>query len=333
MLTVAVTGPTGEIGQTFVSALERCEEVTRIVAMARRRFEPAELGWSKVQYRRGDILDREAVEELVSEADVVVHLAFIILAGKSTRETNLLGSRNVFEAAVDAGVARLIYTSSVAAYGFAADLPALLTEDVETAGASRHAYSAQKAEVESELAAVLAGSPTAAYVFRPCVVAGPRAPLLVESVPLSGLGRHFPGPLDSALRRLPALRPILPDPGVAFQLVHHDDVADALLTAVLGEGPPGTYNLAADGAVTITDLAHELGWHALPAPRLAVEATAELVARLPLMPDRATWIEALRRPVLMDSGRARRELGWRPRHDARQTLSETVAAYRGRPSS
>ena len=330
MLTVAVTGPTGEVGKPFVAALERSDRVGRILSMARRPFEPADYGWEKVEYRRGDILDREAVDALVAGADVVVHLAFVIVAGQGkSREINLTGSRNVFEAAVAAKARRLVYTSSVAAYGFDATLPALLTEDVEALGTERHPYSAQKAEVEAELTEALVGSGTEAYVFRPCIVAGPDARLLVESIPMSGLGRRLPGPVRSLLDRVPALRPVLPDPGVPFQLVHHDDVAAALCAAVAGEAEPGVYNLAGEGEITMSDLAHELGWHAVPAPKSAVGVIAEIVARLPFLPGQASWVEALRRPVLMDTSRAREELGWRPQHDTRQTLREMVSAYRG----
>ena len=117
--------------------------------MARRPFDIAAHGWEKVEYRRGDVLDRDSVEALVEEADVVVHLAFVIVAGQEeSREINLRGSRNVFEAAAAAGAKRLVYTSSVAAYGFDRDLPALLDEDEPLRGSSRHPYSAHKAEVE-----------------------------------------------------------------------------------------------------------------------------------------------------------------------------------------
>ncbi len=328
-LTVAVTGPTGEIGKPFIAALERAPRVERVVGMARRSFDPDAYGWEKVEYRQGDILDRDAVEALVAGADVVVHLAFIIVAGRGkSREINLSGSRNVFEAAAAAGARRLVYTSSVAAYGFHADAPELLTEDVSAQGTERHPYSAQKAEVEAELATALAGSSTESYVFRPCIVAGPQAPLLVDSIPLISLGGRLPGVVRGAIGRVPGLRPVLPDPGVPFQLVHHDDVATALCSAVLGEGPPGIYNLAGPGRITISALAHELGWHAVPAPKLAVEASAEAVARLPRLPPQAHWIEALRKPVLMDTSRARTELGWQPRHPAQQTLRETVRAFR-----
>ena len=96
-LTVAVTGPTGEIGKPFVRALEATPEVGRVLAMARRPFDPAELGWRKTEYRRGDILDRAAVDALVAEADVVVHLAFIVVkASAGSHDINVYGSRNVF---------------------------------------------------------------------------------------------------------------------------------------------------------------------------------------------------------------------------------------------
>jgi nucleoside-diphosphate-sugar epimerase len=331
VLTVAVTGPTGEVGKPFVSALERAPEVGRVIGMARRPFDHAERGWEKFEYRRGDILDRDAVEGLVEEADVVVHLAFVIVAGGvESREINREGSRLVFDAAVAAGARRLVYTSSVAAYGFRRELPAELTEDVPARGTGRHPYSADKAAVEEELEGAVAGSPTQAFVFRPCIVAGPEAPLLLELVPLLAVGRRLPGPVRWALSRTPSLRPVLPDPGVPFQLVHHDDVAAALAAAALGHGEPGVYNLAGPGELTVSDLARELGWHSVPAPRLAVSAAAEATALVPFLPPEAAWIEAVRRPMLMDARRARRELHWMPQHSARETLHETVAAARAR---
>lgn len=331
MLTVAVTGPTGEIGRAFIAALERSPEVERVIGMARRPFDVAGKGWEKTEYRRGDVLDRDAVDNLVEDADVVAHLAFVIVAGDSgSRKVNLTGSRNVFEAAAAAGAGRLVYTSSVAAYGFHRGMPALIDEEEPVRGTSRHPYSAHKAEVERELGEALADSDTEAYVFRPCIVAGPEATLLLDLIPLLALGQRIPGPLRWALGKVPELRPVLPDPGVPFQLVHHDDVAAALAAAVLGHGEPGAYNLAGLGELTITDLAHALGWHAVPAPHLAVGAAAEAVSLMPFLPDEAAWIEAVRRPVLMDTSRARRKLHWMPHYDARETLEQTIAAVRAR---
>jgi nucleoside-diphosphate-sugar epimerase len=328
-LKVAVTGPTGEIGRAVVGALERASEVTEVLGMARRPFDPAERGWKKVSYRRGDVLDRGAVAELVEEADVVVHLAFMIMGGaKESRKVNLDGSRNVFEAAVAAGVKRIVYASSVAAYGFHSDNPRPLTEDVPARGTASHYYSAQKAEVEGMLADALYGSATAAYVFRPCIVAGPDAPLLIDSLPYTQISERLPGPVLSLLEGLPILRPVLPDPGVPFQLVHHDDVASAMRAAVVGRGTPGIYNLAAAGELTIKQLAEELGWYSIPVPELAVDAVAEMIGRLGFLPAQAQWIAAFREPVIMSAEKARRELRWRPRHDALATLRETITATR-----
>jgi len=299
--------------------------------MARRPFRLAGRDWEKVEYRRGDVLDRQAVDALVEEADVVVHLAFVIVAdGGASREINVRGSRNVFDAAAAAGAKRLVYTSSVAAYGFHPDAPQPLTEDAPVRGTARHPYSAHKAAVEAELVEALDGSDTAAYVFRPCIVAGPEATLMLDLIPLLALGQRLPSPVRWALGKVPELRPVLPDPGVPFQLVHHDDVAAALCAAVIGAGEPGVYNLAGPGELTVSELAHELGWHAVPAPQLAVGVAAEAVARMPFLPDQASWIESIRRPVLMDTSRARGKLHWMPHHDARETLRQTIAAVRSR---
>ena len=79
-LTVAVTGPTGDIGISAVTALDQDPAVERVIGMARRPFDLAAQDWRKTEYRQGDILDRDAVDALVADADIVVHLAFIIMA-------------------------------------------------------------------------------------------------------------------------------------------------------------------------------------------------------------------------------------------------------------
>jgi UDP-glucose 4-epimerase len=328
-LTVAVTGPTGEMGRAVVDALERSREVGQILGMARRPFDPSQLGWKKVVYRRGDVLEPRKVARLVEDADVVIHLAFMIMGGaRESRRVNLDGSRNVFEASVQARVKRIVYASSVAAYGFHAENPQPLTEDVPARGTARHYYSAQKAEVEELLADALHGTRTAAYVFRPCIVAGPQAPLLIDSLPYSVLSDRLPGPVLSLLDGVPILKPVLPDPGIPFQLVHHDDVASAMRAAVLGRGKPGIYNLAGPGELSVKQLAEELGWYSIPVPELAVGAVAEMIGRLGFLPSQAQWIAAFREPVIMSTAKARRELRWRPRHDAISTLRETITAAR-----
>ena len=283
--------------------------------MARQPFDPAALGLRKTEYRRGDVLDPDAVAELVAEADVVVHLAFIIMGGHDeSRRINLEGSRNVFEAAARSSARRLIYTSSVAAYGFHADNPQPLTEAVPARGTEAHYYSAQKAELEATLFEQVAGTQIDTYVFRPCIVAGPDALAMLEAIP-------WP------IRRSPLT--VLPDPGTRFQLVHHDDVASALVAAVRGAGEPGIYNLAGPGDLGARELGRALGWPTVPVPRATVSIAAA-GAGLPLVPAQAQWLNAFRVPVLMSYAKARKQLRWRPRHDAAETLAATVAAARER---
>jgi UDP-glucose 4-epimerase len=303
MITVAVTGPTGELGRAFIRALDKHREVGRIVGMARRPFEPK--GLRKVEYRQGDVLDAGAVDALAQDADVLVHLAFIIMGGREeTRSVNLTGSRHVFAAAAR-HVKRLVYTSSVAAYGFHSDNPLPLTEDVRPRGSERFYYSAQKAELEEALREETHGTELETYVLRPCIVAGPDAQML--------------------LRLLPAKPLLLPDPGTPFQLVHHDDVASALVAATLGRGTPGAYNLAGDGTITLSDVAKATGRHTIPVPKILL-GPASIGANLPLVPTLAQWVNAGRVPVVMDTSKARRELRWRPRYDSRETLRELVSS-------
>ena len=329
-LTVTVTGPTGDLGVALVSALERSWRVSRIVGMARRPFDPASAGWKKTEYRQGDVQDAASVRDAVKGAEVVVHLAFAILsASDATRAVNIEGSKIVFEEAAKAGAGRICYASSVAAYGFHQDNPDWLTEDVEPRGTPEHFYSAQKAEVEHVLAqALLQRRKTGAYVFRPCVVAGPRAQTLLEEIPYVRLSEAMPDAVLRLLGSLPMLKPVIPDPGTRFQLVHEDDVASAFVAGVLGKGPPGPYNLAGGGTLKMSDLADALGWYSIPVPELAVDATAELVARLPKAPAQLAWIHSVRKEVLMKTDRARKELGWKPRHSSRGTLKELVTAHR-----
>lgn len=330
-LTVAVTGPTGEIGRSVLAALEGSDRVGRVLGMARRPFDPAAHGWTKTEYRQGDVLDRRTVDELVADADVVVHLAFIIFSDdrEETLRVNLEGTRNVFEATVAARAQRLVYTSSVAAYGLSGDNPDRLTEDVEPAGTDEFYYSAQKARLEALLGELLDGTDVAVYVLRPCIVGGSDAPALINDVVKTfQLGGRFPIERE-LLEALPGASPVLPDPGVELQLVHHDDCATATVAAIEGRGAPGVYNIAGAGTITMADIADALGWRPVPMPRLAVKGVTGLVNRLGrMLPQDLAWVNVAQRSVLMDTDKARRELGWRPRHDAPAVLRETVAGAR-----
>jgi nucleoside-diphosphate-sugar epimerase len=322
-VTVAVTGPTGEIGISAVTALEREPAVDAIIGMARRPFDPSSRGWLKTSYQQGDILDRAAVDALVAQADVVIHLAFIIMGSRDeSARVNLEGTRNVFEATVAADrPRRLVYTSSVAAYGYHSDNPVPLTEDVAARGSAEHYYSEQKAACEALLADITKDSSLEVYVLRPCVVAGPNATALADAMPWNQL----PGPVRAVVKAVPVLKPLVPDPGYPLQLVHHDDVATAIALAATTPAPPGVYNIAGDGVVTVADVARALGGRPVRVPAVAATAASAAISRVPRVPSMLEWLHTARTSMVMDTTKAKTQLGWRPLHSSAETL-EALAA-------
>jgi nucleoside-diphosphate-sugar epimerase len=322
-LTVAVTGPTGTFGLALMPLLQEDDEVARVIGIARRPFDPAERGWTKMEYRRGDVRDADELRVSFDGADVVVHLAFLILSGgkEKTRAINVEGTLNAFRAATEAGAKRFVYASSIAAYGFHQDNPIGMSEDWATRPADRLFYAQEKAELEHLLQQEAARHPeTALYLLRPPVVLGPDAVGAKVSVP-AALAPFLRG-MGVAFRRLPGLPALVPD--LPLQLIHQDDVAEALRLCVVGAGAPGAYNIAADDVITGLDVARELGLRPLRVPGKPVAAVARAIAKLPYLPSGAQWVEAISHPAIMDTTKAKTELGWRPRHTAIESLRSTL---------
>lgn len=331
-LTVAVTGPTGTFGFGLIPLLQADPRVERIVGIARRPFDPSEHGWSKMEYRRGDVRDAEALEEAFAGADVVVHLAFMITGTASRqaiRAINVDGTLNAFRAAAGRGVKRFVYASSVAAYGFHPDNPIGMTEDWPVRPASRLFYAQEKAELEQLLAGEARDHPQLGlYLLRPPVVLGPHA---------MGAKDALPGPLATFVRwllelvgRSPVPVPV-PAPDLPIQLIHEDDVGQALMRCVVAAGPPGPYNVAAEDILTVGDILRELGVTPLPIPAGIVQGAARAASLIPLpsfAPPASEWVEAASHPAIMDTGKATRELGWHPQHTALETLRDTLRAQR-----
>ena len=323
-LTVAVTGPTGTFGFGLMPLLEMDGRVTRVVGVARREFDAGEHGWTKLDYRRGDVRDADALQKAFDGADVVVHLAFLVVGGRERRAVNVEGTLNAFRAAAGSGARRFVYASSVADYGFHSDNPVGMTEDWPVRPAERLSYDREKAELELLLRAEAQAHPDLdLYVLRPSIVLGPHTlgakQLLPE--PLATVAAEVGG----RLRRLPVPVPA-PVPDVPVQLVHEADVGRALLHCVVGAGPPGAYNIAADDPLSAVDIARELGIHPIAVPAWPVQAAARGLAQLPLLPSVVEWVEAASHPAVMDTTRAKTALDWTPRHTALEALREAIGA-------
>ena len=323
-LTVAVTGPTGTFGVALMPMLQDDDSITRIIGIARRPFDPAEHGWTKMEYRQGDVRDPDALREAFADADVVVHLAFLIISGgkETTQAINVEGTLNAFRAAAEAGARRFVYASSIAAYGFHRDNPIGITEEWPTRPADRLFYAQEKAELEHLLQDEAAQHPEIdLYLLRPPIVLGPDAvgakaqlsPGLLQVLQLLRSGIR-------SLRVVPAVVPDLP-----MQLIHQDDVAEALRLCVIGAGPPGAYNIAADDVVNGVDVLRELGFLPLAVPGKPVAAVARAISSLPFLPSGLQWVEAMSHPAIMDTTKAKTELGWSPKHSAIESLRATLS--------
>jgi nucleoside-diphosphate-sugar epimerase len=332
-LTVAVTGPTGTFGFGLIPLLQAEPRVQRIIGIARRPFDPAQHGWTKMEYRQGDVRDQEALREAFAGANVVVHLAFMITGTgneKTIRAINVEGTLNAFRAARDAGAERFVYASSVAAYGFHRDNPVGMREDWPTRPAGHLFYAQEKAELEHLLEAEAGQSEKPAlYLLRPPIVLGPHAMGAKDALPepVAWAGRRM---LD-VIGRLPIPLPVLA-PGIQLQFIHEDDVGLALLKCILGAGPPGAYNIAGEGIVTGADVARELGLTPLPIPGGVVHTAARVAAAIPkprFAPPATDWVEAISHPSIMDTAKAKKELGWEPRYSGIEALRETIRASEG----
>jgi nucleoside-diphosphate-sugar epimerase len=320
-----VTGPTGTFGFGLMPLLESDARIGRVVGIARRPFDPAERGWSKLEYVQGDVRDREALEAAFAGADVVVHLAFMITgtaARSEIRAINVDGTLNAFDAAVAAGAGRFVYASSVAAYGFHRDNPVGMTEDWPARPADHLFYAQEKAEIEAALTERAEDTADCElFMLRPPIVLGPNA---------VGAKNLLPGPLEPAagkvaglVTRLPVSIPV-PVPDLPMQFIHETDVATALRLCIVGAGPAGVYNIAGEGVLSAAEVAEEIGLRPLPVPGAPVQAIARAVAGIPGLPPVAEWAEAASHPAIMDSAKAKRDLGWMPRYSGLEALRDTL---------
>ena len=92
----------------------------------------------------------------------------------------------------------------------------------------------------------------------------------------------------------------------------------------MGAGPAGAYNIAADDVVSAVDLARELGLRATRVPGSPLAALARAATKIPVLPSTAQWSEVLSHPAVMDTTKAKTELGWHPRHTSIDALRATM---------
>jgi nucleoside-diphosphate-sugar epimerase len=318
---VAVTGATGNLGTSLLPALAGDASVDEIVGIVRRR---PDLELPKTTWAEADVASDDLVR-LFRGADAVVHLAWLIQPSRNQRllrETNLLGSRRVFRAVAKAKVPVLVYASSIGAYSPGPkDRP--VDESWPTDGILTSPYARQKATVERMLDSFEQEHPEVRSVrFRPG--------LMFKREASTGIRRLFLGPLlpnRLVRQKLPVFPKIQ---GLVFQCLHTDDAADAFRRAILGDSGHirGPFNLAADPPLDLERVARIFGARPFTVPAPLVRGAAAWSWRLNLQPADEGWFDMAMSVPVMDTSRARRELGWEPEVDAPAALEELVAGIR-----
>jgi nucleoside-diphosphate-sugar epimerase len=310
---IVVTGATGNIGSGVVAALNADPQVETVVGLARRAAE----GVVTADVERDDLVP------LFRGADAVVHLAWLFQPTRRPERTwraNVLGSLRVFDAVAAAGVPKLVYSSSIGAYSPREnDEP--VTEDWPTHGWPGAAYTREKSYVERYLDAFEQRHPKLDVVrMRPGFV--------FQRAAATEQRRLFGGPFIPGSLVRPGLIPVVPDvPGLRVQVVHTDDLADAVRRAVT-RPVRGAFNVATGPVVDPRFVADLLGARTVPVPAAAVRAAVSAAWRLHAVPATPGLFDAVLRLPVMDTARAESELGWRPRHDAAFTLNEFLKGLR-----
>jgi nucleoside-diphosphate-sugar epimerase len=317
---VIVVGASGNVGTSVLRALADEPVVESVVGLCRR---VPDLALPKVEWRAADVAT-SALAPLFRGADAVIHLAWLIQPGRDrnqTRRVNVLGSERVFRAVADAGVRTLIYASSVGAYGAGPkDRP--VSETWPTTGTDSSFYARDKAAVERLLDRFGREHPGIRVVRM-------RPGLIFSRESASEIRRLFAGPLlPGSLLRAP-LVPFVPRvERLVFQAVHSQDVARAYRLALTADGVTGAFNIAADPVIDSDRLASMFGARQLTIPPRLLRAAASASFRLRLQPSEPGWLDMALAVPLMDTSRARAELGWSARRTATEALSELLDGLR-----
>ena len=263
-----------------------------------------------------DVTDAAAVRAVVEEhrPEAVVHLAAIVTPGKDSdheleRRVDVDGTRHVVDACVASGVRRLVVSSSGAAYGYHPDNPDWITEDQPVRGSVEFAYSHHKALVEQLLADARRDHPDLEQVvLRIGTILGERVDNQITALFLK--------------KRLLGIR----GSRSPFVFVWDTDVVEIIQRAVTGD-VTGTFNVAGDGALDLTEIAERLGKRVLWLPDPLLKAVLGIGSRIGVSrygPEQTRFLK--HRPVL-DNTRLREVFGLTPSHSSAEAFEAWLAAH------
>ena len=313
-----VTGATGFVGSHLTEALRRRgDEVT---ALARSPGKAAALAPLGVRVIAGDLHDRAALERAVEGQDLIYHVAGAVAARSEANfmAANRDGTRNVIEAAQQAGTHRVVFVSSMAAAGPTVKGRPLRGDELPRPVT---AYGRSKLAAEQ----VVTASGLAWTIVRPPMVYGPRDQEVLKVFRLARLG----------------LAPVLGDGTQELSAVHGADLADALIAAGTSGATVGRAYYACHPEIfTGAEMARAVGRAMGRSPAVirvpaaigrgvlvVTEAAARLTGRTTILTaDKAN--EFFQPAWTGDPEPLTRDTGWRAARDLKTGLEETYRWYR-----
>ncbi len=310
---VAVTGASGYVGRQVVAALADGHSFATVLALDIRLPEKSERR-AGVEYEEADVRSADFTEIFRRHGiELVVHLAAIVTpAAGMSRElefaVDVTGTGNVLAGCAGAGVRKIIYTSSGAAYGYHADNPGLLHEDDPLRGNPEFAYSDHKRLVEEMLERWRESHPE-----------------LVQLILRSGtiLGADAHNQITDMFDRAVVFG--VRGASAPFVLVWDQDVVGAILHAIHAGGS-GIYNLAGDGTLALPEIAHLLNKPYVALPAGLLEYALAMLHRLGLSQYGPEQVGFLRYRPVLDNSRLKTEFGYVPRRTTRETFEFFVNA-------
>ena len=314
MTRVLVTGGSGFLGTSVVAGLAASDSIERVVSADIRTPSPG-VRLPGVLYQRLDVTDAGGLPDLLRRhrIDTVVHLASIVNPGRNTTvdqefAVDVDGSRAVFEACVEAGVSRIVVSSSGAAYGYHEDNPEWITEADPLRGNEDFSYSKHKRMVEEMLSELRVTAPQLSQtVFRIGTILGPA--------------------VDNQITALWESRRILAVAGSTspFVFVWVTDVVEVIVRAATG-GPAGIFNVAGDGTMTLAEIARGLGKKRLVVPAWLLAAALWIGRSLGLTPHGPAQVKFLQYRPVLDNSALKETFGFTPSHTSREAFESYIEA-------
>ena len=317
---IVVVGATGNLGTSVLRSLEKEESVDSVLGLARRL--PG-LAMPKVEWASADVVSDDLVPHFRG-ADAVVLLAWIIQPSRDLTKqwmVNVEGSTRAARAVGEAGVPSLLYASSVGAYS-SGPKDRRVDESWPTGGTPTSYYGRHKAEVERRLDRFEAETSGVRVVRM-------RPGLVFKREAAEGIRRLFAGPFFPSVLAHPAMINFIPDiENLRSQVVHSYDVGEAFRLAIVNEGASGAFNLAAEPVLDAGEIGRILNARAVPMSAWVARAGVELSWKLRLQPVPPGWLDLSRNIPIMDTTRARTELGWVPQQSADEALLDLLEGLR-----